>query len=96
MRTLALAIALIVSPSVFAQVTKWERVDKTLEALLNEGWRIESYNAWLQQNPQSVRQTHTFVLTHASKYVLCDVFLGNVSSGGRVSSGRVSTCFAIN
>jgi hypothetical protein len=88
MRTLALALALIASPSVFAQVTKWERVDKTLEALLNEGWRIESYNSRLEQNMGNGRQTHTFVLTHASKYVLCDVIL--------YTGGRGSTCFAIN
>jgi hypothetical protein len=96
MRTLALALALIASPSVFAQVTKWERVDKTLEALLNEGWRIESYNFRLEQNTGNGRPTHTFVLTNASKYVLCDVFLSSVQSGGRLSSVRVSTCLAIN
>ncbi len=91
MRTLAFALALIVAPSVFAQATKWERVDKTLEALLNEGWRIESYNSRLEQNTQNGRQTHTFVLTHASKYVLCDVFLDQ-----NTPRARVSTCFAIN
>ena len=91
MRTLALALALIVSPSVFSQVTKWERVDKTLETLLNEGWRIESYNSRLEQNAGTGRQAHTFVLTHASKYVLCDVFLNQVPPFARVSS-----CFAIN
>jgi hypothetical protein len=90
MRTLAFALAVIVAPSVFSQTTKWERVDKTLEALLNEGWRIESYNSRLEQNAGNGRQTHTFVLTHASKYVLCDVFLD------QTLRARVSTCFAIN
>ena len=88
MRTLALAFALIVSPSVFAQATKWERVDKALEALLNEGWRIESYNP---RNEPNGSLTHTFVLTHASKYVLCDVFLNQGPTGG-----RFSRCVAIN
>jgi hypothetical protein len=83
MRTLAFALVLIVSPSVFAQTTKWERVDKTLEALLNEGWRIESYNPRLARNE---RRLHTFVLSHASKYVLCDVS----------PDTKYSSCFAIN
>ena len=88
MRMLAFAFALIISASVSAQATKWERVDKTLETLLNEGWRIENYNPRLEPNGSL---THTFVLTHASKYVLCDVFRNQAPPGGRVSS-----CFAIN
>ena len=88
MRTLAFALVLIVSPTVFAQATKWERVDKTLEVLLNEGWRIESYNPRKEPNGSL---TQTFVLTRASKYVLCDVFLDQMSP-----PARFSRCFAIN
>lgn len=88
MRALAFSLALIVSPTVLAQTTKWERVDKTLEVLLNEGWRIESYNPRKERNDSL---THTFVLTQASKYVLCDVFLSQTTP-----PSRFSRCFAIN
>ena len=88
MRKLAFVLALIASPAVFAQVTKWERVDKSLEVLLNEGWRIDSYNPRKEQNGSL---THTFVLTHASKSVLCDVYRAQSET-----PARFSRCFAIN
>jgi hypothetical protein len=89
MRTLVFALALIVSSTALAQATKWERVEKTLEVLLNEGWQIESYNPRKERNESL---THTFVLTQASKYVLCDVFRDQSAP----APARFSRCYAIN
>ena len=60
-----LLVNLLQSPIAFAQErTQWAPIEKSLTALLNEGWRIVSYSS-------GDNVAFSFVLMRESKVVIC-------------------------
>jgi hypothetical protein len=87
-----LVVTLLYVPIASAQEarTQWTPIEKSLTALLNEGWRIISHS---EGQPvianASVRSTYSFVLMRESKVAICLIYEPEINNTN-------SRCRALN
>lgn len=58
-------------PDPNSRATEWAPVDKSLTALLDEGWKIISFNDYQTEMFSQNVSAYTFILSNGGKYILC-------------------------
>jgi hypothetical protein len=69
--------------------TRWSPLESSMEALLNEGWRITSSGIVRANYQSDSRNRFTFTLEKSSKFVICIL-------DDPVQNDAVSACRALN
>lgn len=68
LRFVLLIAALVASDTVMAVEEPWHIVNKSITAMLNEGWEIQQYAP-----PSNFKPAEIFVLAKEGRYVRCSV-----------------------
>lgn len=58
-------------PDANSRATEWAPVDKSLTTLLDEGWKIISFNNYQTEMFNDNVNSYTFILSNGGKYILC-------------------------
>lgn len=73
----------------YERVTDWVPVQKSMSELLNEGWKIISFNDYQTEMFSDNITSHAFVLANGNKYIICFLI-------GPAMNDAKSKCRALN